>query len=105
MPRNKYKAIATEVDGIRFASRKEARRYQDLMILQRAHKITELELQPKFQLVVNGVKIGRYTGDFKYYDNDKGEYVIEDTKGYPSRDYVLRKKLMLALHGITIFET
>ena len=105
MARNKYRAIATKVDGIRFASRKEARRYQDLMLLQGNGNIHSLELQPKFALDVNGVKIGRYTGDFKYYDYDKGEYVIEDCKGYPSRDYVLRKKLMLALHGITIFET
>ncbi len=64
---NKFKAKPTVVDGIRFASKAEARRYGNLKLLERAGKIEGLKLQPKFPLTgVNGGSIGRYTADFEY---------------------------------------
>lgn len=106
---NKYRAKPTEVDGIAFHSKKESKRYLQLKLLERADRIRELELQPRYELVVNGVKIGRYTGDFRYLELMDGEWklIIEDSKGYSraSRDYPLRVKLMLACHGISVRES
>lgn len=100
---SKFRAVPTEIDGIRFASKREAARYRELRLLERAGQITDLRLQVRYPLVVNGVKIGRYTADFVYSEN--GAEVVEDCKGVRVRDYVLRAKLMLALYGVTIRET
>jgi len=101
--KSKYGAVKTEVDGIVFDSKKEARRYLELKTMEKAGVISALELQPSFDLVVNGVKIGKYKGDFRYVVN--GTYVVEDCKGMKTPVYRLKKKLMLALHSITILET
>lgn len=104
---NKYRAKKTVVDGIKFDSKREARRYQELRLLERAGEIARLNLQVRYPLEVNGHKIGRYTADFVYCDSD-GMLVVEDVKSpatKKARDYVLRKKLMLAIHGIEIRET
>lgn len=104
---SKYGARRTEVGGIVFDSKRESERYSELLFLQAAGEISNLETKTPacvFQLVVNGVRIGRFTCDFRY--TEKGKPIIEDSKsGVASRDYVLRKKLMLACHGITIRET
>jgi hypothetical protein len=103
---NKYGAIKTIIDGIEFPSKREAARYCQLRMLLRAGQIQDLRMQVKYPLVVNGVKIGRYTSDFNYIEN--GQEVVEDVKSpatKKARDYVLRKKLMAALFGITIRET
>lgn len=101
---NKYGAVATEVDGRRFASRREALRYAELRMLERAGVISVLECHPRWPLLVNGQLIGHYTADFRYLD-ERGRLVVEDVKGGPtSRDYILRRKLMLAIHGIAIQE-
>lgn len=103
---NKYNAKKTVVDGIKFDSKREARRYQELRLLERAGAIARLELQVKYTLTVNGQKIGRYTADFVYFEN--GQRVVEDVKSpatKKARDYVLRKKLLRAIHGIEIRET
>jgi hypothetical protein len=103
---NKYGAKKTVVDGITFDSMREAARYTELRHLLRAGRIADLQLKVPYQLVVNGVKIGRYTSDFNYVED--GQEVVEDVKSpatAKARDYVLRKKLMLAIHGISIRET
>jgi hypothetical protein len=94
----KYRNRRTTVDGITFDSAKEARRWGELKLLQRAGEITDLERQVAFPLMVNGHKIGRFTADFVYRKPD-GSRVIEDAKGYRTRDFILRAKLMAALHG------
>ena len=90
----KYRNIPTIIDGITFASKKEAQRYQDLKLLQLGNIISNLEIQPVIPLMVNGIKIGRYTGDFKYQVN--GKTIIEDvkSKATKTRDYMLRKKIL-----------
>ena len=100
---NKYSAIKTEVDGIIFASKKEAARYTELRLLERAGKISDLRLQVKYEFIVNGHKIGSYRSDFEY--NEEGKHIVEDCKGIRHRDYIWRRKLMLALFGIEIRET
>ncbi len=110
-PRRKYKNSKTEVDGILFDSKKEAQRYQDLKMLEMAGAIKNLHLQPKIKIEIGGIKLmfdsGRqvtYIGDFQYYDNDLGKFIVEDTKGYRTRDYKLKKAMVRAM-GIEIVET
>lgn len=98
----KYKNIKTIKDGITFASKKEAKRYEELKILSKAQKIRDLELQPKYPLIVNGHKVCTYIGDFTYKEN--GKSIIEDVKGVKTSVYRLKKKLMKAILGIDIFE-
>lgn len=104
---SKYGAKRTESNGIMFDSKRESERYEELLLLESAGAISGLETKTAaciFQLVVNGVKIGRFTCDFRYTEN--GRSVIEDSKsGVASRDYILRKKLMKAIHGIDVRET
>lgn len=103
--RHKYNAVATEVDGILFPSKAEAARYSQLRLLEQDGQISGLELQPRYPLVVEGVKVGEYRGDFKYRD-ENGREVVEDVKSNPTKTavYRLKKKLVKALHGIEIKE-
>tara|TARA_R100001509_G_C4705193_1_gene161415 strand:+ start:176 stop:415 length:240 start_codon:yes stop_codon:yes gene_type:complete len=66
----------------------------ELEILLRAREISDLELHPKFDLMVNGVKIGRYTADFRYKKGS--DIIVEDVKSRATktRDYMLRKKIL-----------
>ena len=102
---SKYGAKRTEVDGVVFDSRGEARRYRDLTLAQAAGVIAGLELQVKYPLVVNGVKIADYVADFRYQEN--GQTVVEDFKSPATITpvYRLKRKLMKALHDIDILET
>ncbi|MFS1428927.1 DUF1064 domain-containing protein [Vibrio splendidus] len=101
---SKYAAKKTEVDGIMFDSGHEAHRYQDLKLLEKIGEISDLKLQPKFPLEVNGILICKYYADFSYFDHTKGESVVEDVKGFRTKEFILKKKLMMAVHGIDVFE-
>lgn len=105
-PRNKYGAKRTKVDGISFDSRSEAFRHEELKLLVRVGHIAELKPHPRFPLVVNGIVLGSYTADFQYRDLRTGLLVVEDVKSKPTRtrDFLMKKKLMLALHGIEVVE-
>jgi len=95
----------TVVDGMTFDSKKEARRYCELRMLERGKRITGLALQPRFDFVINGVKIGYYKADFSYVEN--GACVVEDVKSEFTKKlpvYRLKRKLMQAVHGIEIKE-
>jgi len=103
---NKYRAKKTEVDGIMFDSKKEAKRYQALCA---DPSVTSLTLQPKYDLLAHDlqtgqpVKVGFYKADFKYLHN--GEEIVEDVKGVKTPIYRLKKKMVEATHGIEIKET
>lgn len=106
---NKYHAKKVTANGIVFDSKKEAKRYQELLLLERAGQINHLERQVKFELVpsqkINGKVVERavtYKADFTYYEN--GNYVVEDTKGIKTKDYIIKRKLMLSVFGIQIKE-
>ena len=96
---SKYKAKKTEVDGIKFDSQKEANRYLDLLALQKVGLIQDLHRQVKFELQPSYKKKGKtiraitYIADFVYYDTFKGEKIVEDTKGYRTEIYKLKKKI------------
>lgn len=90
------------VDGILFASKGEAERYNELVLLLRAGEISGLKLQPKFTIEVEGVKICEYRGDFEYRED--GFPVIEDFKGKQTPEFKLKWKLVQALYPELIFK-
>ena len=104
--RPKYGNKKTVVDGIKFDSKWESQRYLYLKSLEKADRVKNLELQPKFIISVNGQKICTYIADFKYDREDKDgvwEHVIEDEKGVETPEFKLKKKLMKAVHNIDIY--
>lgn len=102
--RSKYGAQKTTVDGIEFDSKAEARRYGELRLLERAGKIKNLERQVRYDLEVNGVKIGFYKADFRYWDQSRSEQIVEDVKGMRTPVFAIKAKLMKALHRVEIIE-
>ncbi len=103
----KYRNIKTVVDGITFDSIKESRRYGELKLLERSGRITGLQVQPSFRIVVNDCLICTYKADFCYTTETphaEGLLVVEDVKGFKTPVYRLKKKLMLAVHGIIVVE-
>ena len=119
---NKYKNVKISVDGEVFDSLKEFRRWLELKLLEQAGEISELRRQVPFELLPvqrepdkigprGGRKPGRviereavYIADFVYKDAD-GQEVVEDCKGKRTRDYILKRKLLLFRLGIRILET
>jgi len=105
MRKNKYNNKRVTIDGINFQSEAEGDRYCDLKLLERANEIMGLELQPRYDFEHNGVKIGYYKADFRYYDVKKMKNIVEDVKGVKTAVYNLKKKMMKGFHGIDILET
>lgn len=101
---HKYNAKRTEVDGISFASQKEARVYGELKLRVKAGEITDLKLQPVIKCAANGLHICNYKADFFYYDRRLGKLVYLDVKGFKTAIYKLKKKLVRALCNIEITE-
>ena len=96
------------MDGIVFHSAKEAARYQELRLLERAGEIESLYLQPRYLLHVgDGLvnPIGAYVADFSYTDARTGEIVVEDVKGFKTPLYRWKVKHLRAQYGIQIRET
>lgn len=108
----KYHAQPTERDGIRFASKREAARYDELRLLERAGEIRDLRLQVRYRCEVNGVHVCDYLSDFTFYERAEDgvtwRLVVEDVKSEATRRipvYRLKKKLVFALYGVDIRET
>ena len=117
----KYGNSKITLDDITFDSKKEARRYLDLHLLLEAGEISDLQRQVKYVLIPpqrepdvtgprGGVKPGKlietecsYIADFVYKDKD-GKTIVEYTKGFKTKDYIIKRKLMLFIHGIKIQE-
>lgn len=103
--RSKYNNVKTTIDGHTFDSRREAARYQELKLMEKAGAIGGLTLQHKISIDYNGVHICNYFADFYYYDTAKQEEVYEDVKGRKTDVYRLKKKMVWAFHKIKILET
>jgi hypothetical protein len=101
---SKMHNIRTQVDGITFDSLDEAARYGELKIEEKAGLVTDLQVHKTFRFVVNGVHVCDYESDFTYRRD--GSFVVEDVKspGTITYAYRIKKKLMLAIHGIQIQE-
>lgn len=93
---NKYGNVrVTTATGEKFDSKREATRHGQLELLARAGTISKLERQVTFDLIVNGILVGRVRPDWTYIE--KGVVVAEDSKGYQTRDHKTRWKLAKAL--------
>jgi len=99
----KYRNQPVVVDGVRYDSKKEARHGARLVAMERDGLIFELRRQVRFPIKVNGVLVCTYVADFEFRDADR-KRVVHDVKGYKTDVYKLKKKLMLATHGIEIIE-
>lgn len=123
---NKYRNVKVRaIDGTVFDSHKEARRWQELLLLQKAGEITELRRQVEYELIPaqyetyerygkdgkrlkDGVRLLErkvtYVADFVYTITETGENIVEDAKGVRTKDYIIKRKLMLAVHSIKVKE-
>lgn len=107
--RSRWTAKATRCNaGVHHASGMEAARCDELHLLLAAGEIRDLEAhpQPRLELVVNQVEVGAYLCDFVYFDVRSQQRVVEDVKGMPgdTQLYQLKRRLVLAIHGIEITE-
>lgn len=105
---SKYGNKKVMVDGIPFDSKKEAQRYRELTLMERAGLIEELEIKRRFELIPKKGKErpAYYTCDFAYRDTKSGLLVVEDVKSEATKTqvYVLRRKLMYQRYDIQIRE-
>ncbi len=112
---HKFNAVRTEVDGLSFASKAEAKRYAELRLLEKAGEVSNLRLQPRYELLVDNanypqdgrgrqVQIGRYIADFAYVRiwNGRGKAIVEDVKGYDLPLAKWKRKHCEAQYGIQI---
>lgn len=99
----KYLNVKCQEWGIKFDSKAEMRRYGDLLNLERAGIIRDLVAHPPFTLIVDGIKIGRYTADSAYFEG--AAWIVEDVKSpRTSRTPAFRRtlKIMKAKYGIDV---
>ena len=106
---NKYNAKKNIIDGVNFSSIKEAKRYCELCIMLKAGEIKNLQLQVPFELAP-AVKLDgekrikpalRYFADFVYFDK-VGNKIVEDVKGFETKDFRIKRHLMATVHGIQV---
>ena len=90
---NKYKNQKVVVDDIKFDSKKEASRYLELKLLEKAGQIRGLILQPSFELIPKqeSERAVKYIADFMYVENE--ETIVEDVKGMKTKEYILKRKI------------
>ena len=99
---NKYYNKKTTIDGITFDSKIEAKRYKELKLMEQAGLIKDLVLQPQYELLKGFKRRGKiyrkitYIADFAYFDNEKNRKVIEDVKGFETKDFKLKLKYFLS---------
>ena len=108
--RSKFGNTPVVVDGVRFDSKREAARWQELGLLERAGKISQLERQVPYELA-RAVRLSgekrlkpaiRYVADFRYFDREAYAYVVEDTKGRETPVSRIKRHLMKSVHGIDV---
>lgn len=129
MKKSKYGSKKITLDGSTFDSLKEYRRFRELAALEKVGEITDLKRQVEFELIpaqFEEIQTGeiykrgalkgqpktktvcleksvKYIADFVYYEN--GKKIVEDTKGFKTEKYIIKRKLMLYVHGIKIKQT
>lgn len=93
-------------DGCIHDSQKEANRWMQLKLYERANHIKDLKRQVRYTLIPkqDGERACEYIADFVYTDCESGETIVEDTKGFKTKDYIIKRKLMLYMHNIKIKE-
>lgn len=104
---SKFGNVKTVVDGLKFDSKKEARRWGELKLLVKAGVIRDLTVQPEFKIKINNFPVCSYFGDFQYWDVATDKRIVEDVKSEITRKnpvYRLKYRLVYAVHDIMITE-
>ena len=99
---SKYRNRKTVVDGIKFDSKREAQFYSSLKQLECAGQVSQIELQKRYPLAVNGETVCTYLADFAFHDAIQNRYRVVDVKGVVTKDFSIKRKLMRAIHGIEV---
>jgi len=99
---NKYHAMRTVLDGITFHSQAEARYYAELKQREKLGEVHSVELQRPYALTVNGYLITTYIADFVFWDQVEERWRVVDVKGFSTREFILKSKMMKALYGIDV---
>lgn len=99
---SKYRNIKTEMDGVVFDSRREAAYYSALLFRRRAGEISDIKLQPKFPILINGKHVTDVVLDFTYRDVSGGKVHYIDVKGFANPHSKLKKKMVEAAYGIEV---
>lgn len=99
--KNKYGAVRTQVGCLTFASKREAKHYQELKLRERNGSISNLVLQPSYNIEINGQHICKVVLDFYYMDRDRKEHTI-DVKGRDNALSKLKRKLVQAMYKIEV---
>lgn len=108
---SKYHATKTVIDGITFDSKREAKRYQELKLLERAGAIRDLQRQVRYELIPafdcdgKHYRPATYIADFVYTDAKTGKEVVEDCKGFRTDVYRLKAKMFAHKYGVPILES
>lgn len=102
--RGKYSNSKTDIDGTTFDSVKEAKRYKELLLLLKAGEIGLLRMQVEYELNPGGTHSLKYIADFVYVVTATGREIVEDVKGFRTREYKKKKRLMKKVHNIEIQE-
>lgn len=109
--KSKYHATKAVVDGITFDSKREAKRYHELKLMERAGAIKNLQRQVRYELIPAFDAGGKhyrptsYVADFVYVDTKSGEEVVEDCKGFRTEVYKLKAKMFAHKYGVSIRES
>ncbi len=98
----KYRNKKVTIDNITFDSKLEAKHYSQLKLLERAGEIKDLELQPRYDLIINDVKIGYYKADFRFFDKKEIRQRVVDSKGMDTTVSKLKRKMVKAIYGIDV---
>ena len=105
--RPKYHNRKVEIDGYKFDSLKESRRYLELLLMLKAGEIRDFKVHPQYDFWVNSKWVGSYRADFSYKNRQSFDVIVEDVKSTATkraRDWPLRRNLMRAIYGIEVIE-
>ena len=100
----KYNAKKVKIGDKIFDSKLEASRYQKLCLLEKTGIIKNLVHHKVYDLKINNISICKYEADFVYNDSENN-LIVEDSKGFKTKEYIIKKKLMKAIYDIDIYET
>ncbi len=102
--KSKYGNKKTEVNGIVFHSVKEANYYKKLLLMQKAGIVGLIEMQVPYELNPGGTHSLKYISDFEYIETKTGKKIVADVKGFRTREYLKKRRLMKTVHNIEILE-
>ena len=100
---SKYRNVKVTVDGITFDSKREAAYYAALKVRERAGEVSAVEMQRPFKMLgPKGELIATYKADFAFWDHTEDRFRVIDVKGFITKEFNLKRKMMKALLGVDV---